>query len=303
MTDAAPFEELRPHLRGLAYRMMGSLAEADDVVQDAYLRWHHEAPTVDHPKAWLSRVVTRLCLDRVKSAQMRRERYVGTWLPEPVADPSALAPQAAATELAADLSVALLLTLERMSPLERAAFLLHDVFDADFDEVARVLDRSPAACRQLAARAREHLRTDRPRFAPPPEAQQRLLQAFGRAARTGDVEALSRLLAEDAICYSDGGGKVPAALQPIRGRDRIARFFGGLAGKSPVPPETQVRVAVLNGLPAFILSNADSVVWQTTAIELDPADHIQTIYIVRNPDKLQHLQPDSRNAPAPPGVQ
>src|SRR3954454_5899397 len=188
------FEAHRGHLLGLAYRMLGSVAEAEDVVQEAYLRWH-EANTdgVSDPRAYLARVVTRLGLDHLKSARVRREHYVGPWLPEPVVDADALS-AGTASEYADDVTVALLLALERLSPLERAAFLLHDVFDLDFAEVARTLGRSEAACRQLASRARTHLREARPRFTAPPEAGERLAGAFLRAARSGEVTALAQLL-------------------------------------------------------------------------------------------------------------
>src|SRR3569623_216401 len=219
-------DRLEPHrafLVRLAYRMLGSIAEAEDIVQDAFLRWQ-ATPTDDviAPRAYLARIVSRLCLDRMKSAQARRETYVGTWLPDPV---SVLPSESRAN----DLSVALLLTLERLSPLERAAFLLHDVFDMDYADVASTLDRSEAACRQLAARAREHVRDARPRYAPNPVATERLGDAFLRAATTGDVAPITAMLAEDAILYTDGGGKRHAALNPIYGRDKILRFLTGVA--------------------------------------------------------------------------
>jgi RNA polymerase sigma-70 factor, ECF subfamily len=181
----ASFEAHRRHLTGLAYRMLGSLAEAQDVVQEAYLRWHRtERDVVEDPRAFLSRVVARLCLDQLKSARVRREHYVGPWLPEPVLDPDALA-AGNQSDYARDLSMALMLTLERLSPPERAAFLLHDVFDMDFEEVAAALGRSAASCRQLAARGRAHVRASRPRFRPSHEECERLVAAFGAAAQSG----------------------------------------------------------------------------------------------------------------------
>ncbi len=200
--------------------MLGSLAEAEDIVQEAYLRWH----AVDHasvvePRAYLSRVVARLALDHLKSARARREIYVGPWLPEPIVDETALAPDAA-SELADDLSLALMTTLERLSPLERAAFLLHDVFDLDFAEVAKTLERGEAACRQLAARARAHVRQARPRFEPAREDVARLTEAFNAAIMAGDVVQLQQMLAEDAVFYADSGGKRPAPVNPLYGGKR-----------------------------------------------------------------------------------
>jgi RNA polymerase sigma-70 factor (ECF subfamily) len=281
---AAGFEPHRAYLVKIAYRMLGSVAEAEDVVQDAFLRWSG-APRdeVAEPRAYLTRTVTRLCVDRLKSARARREQYVGTWLPEPVVEEAA-APGAA---LAHELSVALLVTLERLSPLERAAFLLHDVFELGFDEVARTLERSEAAVRQLAARAREHVREDRPRFHASDEEAARLADAFQAAMIAGDASAISQLLAADAVFYSDGGGKRLAALNPIYGRDRIMRFLIGVTGKrGGVPEPSAIRRAWINGMPGFILHSPDGV--ETLAIEVADGA-IAALYAVRNPDKLRHL--------------
>ncbi|MGA2129148.1 MAG: sigma-70 family RNA polymerase sigma factor [Xanthobacteraceae bacterium] len=280
------FEPHRRRLTGLAYRMLGSLTEAEDIVQEAFLRWHAvDRATVADPRAYLSRVVARLCLDQLKSARVRRETYVGPWLPEPVIDAAALAPDTA-SEYADDLSVALLLTLERLSPLERAAFLLHDVFEVDFPEVARALDRSEAACRQLAARARAHVRQSRPRFAATDEDVARLTDAFHAAVLAGDVPGLAQLLAEDAVLYSDGGGKRSAALNPIRGRDKIIRFYVGLARKRGRPKLRSVRQARINGMPGFIIVDGEG---EVETLALDIRDRrIAALYLVRNPDKLVH---------------
>jgi RNA polymerase sigma-70 factor, ECF subfamily len=284
--DAADaFEPHRAYLVKIAYRMLGSVAEAEDVVQDAFLRWSG-APRdeVAEPRAYLTRTVTRLCVDRLKSARARREQYVGTWLPEPVIEEPADTPGAA---LAHELSVALLVTLERLSPLERAAFLLHDVFELGFDEVARALERSEAAVRQLAARAREHVREDRPRFRASDEEAARLGDAFQAAMIAGDVTAISRLLAADAVFYSDGGGKRAAALNPIYGRDRIVRFLVGVAGKrGGALQASEIRRAWINGMPGFILHSPDGV--ETLAVEVADGT-IAALYAVRNPDKLRHL--------------
>ena len=242
MDPALSFEPHRRRLLGLAYRMLGSLAEAEDAVQDAYLRWHAvDRDQVTDPRAFLTTATTRICLDVLRSARARREEYVGPWLPEPVVDTKALAPDAQ-TELAEDLSIALLLALDRLSPLERAAFLLHDVFDCSFSEVARALDRSEAACRQLASRARTHVREARPRDESVARDRaddattkhEELVSAFVDAARSGDLDALMSMLAEDARLVADGGGKVQAALNVIDGADRIARFIIGVSDEGVV---------------------------------------------------------------------
>ena len=274
------FEPHRDFLVRLAYRMLGSVAEAEDVVQDAFLRWREvDQPAVQQPRAYLARVVSRLCLDRMKAASARRETYVGTWLPEPLVTPPG-------DPLADDLSLALLMTLERLSPLERAAFLLHDVFDMDYADVAQTLDRTEAACRQLAARAREHVRDDRPRFSTDDQTRDQLVEAFMTAAFGGDVARLASLLASDAVMYSDGGGKRSAAPAPIHGRDQILAFFARIAATpSFAAPQPRERVDI-NGLPGFIVHADDGV--QTMAFEL-AGDQIRAIYVVRNPDKLRHL--------------
>ena len=278
MTD--DFETHRSFLVGLAYRMLGSVAEAEDIVQDAFLRWSDTDRTqVTHPRAYLARIVSRLCIDRMKSATARREQYVGTWLPEPVL-------AAPAEPLADDLSVALLLTLERLSPLERAAFLLHDVFDMDYSQIATTLDRSEAACRQLAARARDHVREDRPRFEATDESREKLAGAFLTAMTNGDIDGLARVLADDAVLCTDGGGKKLAALNPIIGKAKILRFFAGVGSKGPIPSADQVERAQINGLPGFLVRTGDGV--ETLALEI-AGDQIVAIYGVRNPDKLRHL--------------
>lgn len=283
---AARFEAHRKYLVGLAYRMLGSVSDAEDIVQDAYLRWQKAGAGVENSRAFLSKVVTRLCLDHLKSARMRRETYVGPWLPEPVFDEAALAAESA-SDLSHDISVALMLTLERLSPLERAAFLLHDVFDIGFAEIADALGRSEAACRQLAARARAHVRAARPRFNRSAEDQSRLAAAFLQAASSGDASALTELLAEDAIFYADGGGKRPASLNPIRGRDNIVRFFVKAAEKGTLPAVAALRPASINGLAGFVVREASGMV-ETVAIESRDG-HISAIYVVGNPDKLKHL--------------
>jgi RNA polymerase sigma-70 factor, ECF subfamily len=280
------FEAHRRALTGLAYRMLGSRAEAEDVVQDAYLRWHSvDSDTIEEPRRYLGTVVTRLCLDRMKSAKARHEIYVGQWLPEPVVDEVFDAEPAG--DLARDLSVALMLMLERLSPLERAAFLLHDVFGLDFAEVAAALGRGDAACRQLAARARAHIDAGRPRFPASQEEGHRLAAAFHEAAASGDLHTLTQLLAKDAVLYTDGGGKRAAAFNPIHGADKILRFLAGVSRKNPALQIMQVRAAIINGLAGFVMGEADGSV-STMAFECS-AGRIAAIYVVRNPEKLRHV--------------
>ncbi len=291
---SATFEPHRRRLLGMAYRMLGSMAEAEDAVQEAYLRWHDtNRDIVNEPRAFLMTTTTRICLDVLKSARMKREEYVGPWLPEPITDTASLAPDAQ-TELAEDLSVALLLALDRLSPLERAAFLLHDVFDYSFSQIADALDRNEAACRQLASRARTRVREARPKGLTPPRGatksidprHQELLSAFISASRSGDVERLTRMLASDARLVTDGGGKVPAALNVIEGNDRIAAFLAGVVRKG-FTDDMSLRFEVVNGLPGLLIVGPNGLV-QTNAFEFD-GDAVTAIYIVRNPDKLKHL--------------
>ena len=290
----ASFEPYRRRLLGLAYRMLGSIADAEDAVQDTYLRWHAtDRNKVSDPKAFLMTTTTRICLDMLTSARARREEYVGPWLPEPVVDTAALAPDSR-TELAEDLSIALLLTLDRLSPLERAAFLLHDVFDFSFGEVAATLERSEAACRQLAARARSHIREVRPLGAAAPPQRpseigakhEQLMSAFVAATRSGDLAALTQLLASDVRVISDGGGKVAAALNVLDGADRVARFLIGGTRKG-MRDDYTVRFAAINGLPGIVVNGPEGPV-QTAAFEIE-GETIRVLYIVRNPDKLRHL--------------
>jgi RNA polymerase sigma-70 factor (ECF subfamily) len=292
---AGSFEPHRQRLLGLAYRMLGSMAEAEDAVQDAYLRWHDvDRAGVGDPRAFLMTTTTRICLDVLRSARVRREEYVGPWLPDPVTDTAALAPDAQ-TELAEDLSVALLLALDRLSPLERAAFLLHDVFDYSFAQVANTLGRNEAACRQLASRARTRVRTERPAGATLALSSsgidarhEQLVSAFVAAARSGDVDRLTEMLAKDARVVSDGGGKVPAALNVIQGADHVAAFLTGVVRKGWTD-DLSARFRAINGLPGLVLSGSAGLV-QTNAFEIEDG-LVKAIYVVRNPDKLRHLKP------------
>lgn len=286
---ATQFEPQRKRLFGLAYRMLGSRAEAEDAVQDAYLRFQAaDISDVAEPAAYLSTIVTRLCLDRLKSAQKRREAYVGTWLPEPlISEEGSYLPEQE-VELAEDLSFALLLTLERLNPIERAAFLLHDVFGMEFEQVGQVLERGPAACRKLAQRAREHVHRERPRLVIDTREEQRLLSAFVDAAESGDLAKLTALLTEDAVLYSDGGGKRLAALNPIVGCDRIARFVLGVRAKGGFQMPRSLNSIRINQLPGAMLKSESG---DLTVVGFEfHARRIARIYLVNNPDKLAHLR-------------
>ena len=281
--DAADrFQPLRPGLVRLAYRMLGSIAEAEDVVQEAYIRWHQtDRSAIREPGGFLSKTVTRLCLDILKSARVKRETYIGPWLPEPVLETEG------ADEMSEDLSMTLMLALERLSPLERAAFLLHDVFGLGFDEVATTLDRDPAAVRQLAARARKNVRADRPRYAIDREQGERMTDAFLAASRSGDLTALRTILAENVVAYTDGGGIRNAALNPLFGFHRVSGLFMGVARKTDFAMPPVLYKGLINGLPGFVTLEPDGIV-QTTAIDIEDG-RIVGIYIVRNPEKLGHL--------------
>ena len=278
--DSASVTALRPRLVRLAYRMLGSVAEAEDAVQDALLRYQRSEVEVDIPAAFLSRTVTRLCLDALKSARRRRETYVGPWLPEPIFD--------AEETVSDDVTFSLMLAPERLSPLERAAFLLHDVFGVGLDEVARALEREPEACRKLATRAREHVREARPRYGVSPERSAQIAQAFYVASRAGDVSRLRQLLAEDVVVYSDGGGKRSAATKPINGRSRAERFYLGIARKYGFRAARFYRPVLIDGLPGFISAGSDGIP-QTTALAIEN-DQIFAIYTVRNPEKLKRVR-------------
>lgn len=278
---AAEFEAQRHRLLRLAYRMLGSFAEAEDVVQEAWLRWSRVEASVDRPSAFLTRIVTRLCLDQMRSARVRRETYVGAWLPDPLV--GSTEPE---EDRADEVTLTLMLALERLSPLERAAFLLHDVFGVALADVAGTLEREPAAVRQLATRARRHVREARPRYAVERAEADRITQAFFAAARDGNVGALQAMLAEDVVLVSDGGGRVLAFHNPIHGMARMLRLFSGLARKHAEPPRL-LRAVSIDGLPGYVSVDRGQVL-QTTALDIRDG-RIAGIYITRNPDKLGHV--------------
>jgi RNA polymerase sigma-70 factor (ECF subfamily) len=283
-----PFDSHRRFLTRLAYRMLGSVSDAEDIVQEAWLRWREsERAEIAQPRAFLARIVTRLCLDQMKSARSRREFYVGSWLPEPLVE--ALGGETPA-DAGLDAPIALMLALERLSPLERAAFLLHDIFEMDFAEIARTIDRSESACRQLAKRAREHVRIDMPpRNKVDPVEAKRFVDAFFKAAHKADPSDLQALLAQDVAFHSDGGGKVLAVINPLYGIDRVSRFFAGINAKLAHrdKPTTLFKPVMINGLPGYLsLERGETL--QATALDIRDG-RVQAIYIVRNPDKLRHL--------------
>jgi RNA polymerase sigma-70 factor (ECF subfamily) len=281
-TDAeaarASFDPLRPKLMRVAYHMLGSVPDAEDMVQEAFIRWMKaDRGEVREPEAFLCRTVTRLCLDLLKSARRQREAYIGPWLPDPVVEDDAVE----------DVTLPLMLVLERLSPLERAAFLLHDVFGLEFREIGEVIQRDAAACRQLATRARMHVREARPRFKVEKQRGLELAEAFFQASRSGDVRALGALLTADVAAYADGGGKRPAAVEPVRGRDAVVALFERVTAYLREHPSTLIRMAFVNGLPGFVTREADGEL-QTTALLLEEG-RVAAIYVMRNPDKLRHL--------------
>jgi RNA polymerase sigma-70 factor (ECF subfamily) len=275
---AASFDPLRPKLMRVAYRMLGTVADAEDVLQEAFIRWMKaDRDEVREPEAFLRRTVTRLCLDQLKSARRQRETYLGPWLPDPVVE----------EQEEEDVTLPLMLALERLSPLERAAFLLHDVFGLEFEEVATTIQRDATACRQLAARARAHVREARPRFQVDKRRGLEVAEAFFTASRSGDMKALSAILAADVSIHADGGGKRPAAMKPIVGFDAVMKAHEKLAVHFKHNGSKLVRAGFVNGLPGFITLEADGEL-QTTALDIEDGK-VAAIYVVRNPDKLRHL--------------
>jgi RNA polymerase sigma-70 factor, ECF subfamily len=283
------FESLRPLMFSIAYRMLASVSEAEDTVQEAFLRYQRaldNGDEIESPKAYLSAVVTRLAIDQLRSARMRRETYVGQWLPEPLLtddDPAALA------ERADSLSMAFLLLLERLSPVERAVFLLHDVFAYGYDEVAAIVGKSEANCRQLASRARRHVEAEKPRFEASQRERDELAARFFAAVSDGDVDGLVDMLAADVVVYGDGGGKAPQWGRPIVGADRVSRLFATL-GRQMAELSVTATLHEVNGQPGAVVRDAEGQVVNVLSLEIvDGA--VQTIRSVINPDKLHHLGP------------
>jgi RNA polymerase sigma-70 factor (ECF subfamily) len=280
--DAHAFEAHRAALASIAYRMLGSASEADDVVQDAWLRWQvtpHEE--VRSARAYLSKVVTRLCLDRLKSARAQRETYVGPWLPEPVRTATEDEPLARAESI----SLAFLVLLESLGPLERAVYLLHEIFDYSHAEVAEIVGKGEATCRQILHRARKAVAARRPRFAPSKEAHHRMLDAFAAACASTDPAAIEGLLAEEITSWGDGGGKAAASRRPLHGRHDVARAWAGFYRKAP--PGTSVVVEEINGWPALVI-RIDGRIAGVISLETD-GERIFALRSVVNPDKLARL--------------
>ena len=287
-TDA--HEDLRPLAFSIAYRMVGSVAEAEDLVQEALLRMiraEEQGQAIESPQAFVSAVVTRLSIDHLRSARVRRESYIGPWLPEPLlTDPEPGPDQRA--ETSDSLSQAFLVLLEQLSPVERAVFLLREVFGYDYDQIARVVERSPDNCRQLLVRAKRHVEDGRPRFDADRAKRAELAESFLRAAADGDTDALVSMLAADAAAYGDGGGKVVAARRPIHGAAKVAKFIAGVVDLGRRRGGYGIRPAWVNHQPGFVISTPEGGVDAVWA--LDVADGVvQSVRIVRNPDKLGHL--------------
>ncbi len=281
MPHETQFEEHRPLLFSLAYRMLGTRADAEDIVQDAYLRWQSASKEeVRQPKSYLTTVVARLSLDSLKSARRKRETYVGEWLPEPIVEP----PGTSAAEMAESLSLAFLHILETLSPDERVAFLLREVFDSDYAEIATTLDTSESNCRQLIARARKHIRDRRPRFKVDRARQQSVLEKFLIAAQTGDPSQLLPLLSPEVEMHSDGGGKVAATINPIYGADKVSRFFKGLANKG-VTIGLKAKFVNVNSAPGVVLMQGENT-HSVVTIELNEESQIHRIFFIVNPEKL-----------------
>jgi RNA polymerase sigma-70 factor (ECF subfamily) len=278
---------LRRHAFGVAYRMLGSVEDAEDVAQEAMLRLGRVEAAPREPAAWLTTTATRLAIDQTRRAHVRRESYVGPWLPDPLVGYGAPGP-AERAELADSLSQAFLVVLERLTALERAAFLLREVFDCEYAEIAGVLQRNEASCRQLVARARRHVHEARPRFDADAEQHERLLRSFLAAAEDGDLAALEAVLAEDAVLLSDGGGRVSAARRPIVGPAKIARLMAAIARRRREGGGAVAVAATVNGLPGRVFREADGRI--TDVLTIDVVDgRIRTVHNVRNPDKLAHV--------------
>src|SRR5215203_5723303 len=290
---AAPdvtLDELRPLLFSLAYRMVGSVGEAEDLVQEAFVRLLRSEREVDDAKAFLTTVVTRLAIDHLRSARVRRESYVGEWLPEPLVREAAPGP-AERAESDETLSLAFLTLLERLTPVERAVYVLHDLFGYSHDEIAEFVGKSVANCRQILARARRHVDAGRPRFEPSRREREALLERFLEAARAGNVAGLVELLAADAVSYADGGGKVRATPRPIHGAEKVARLWASISDPTRIGPYT-VRVADVNGQPGAIAIGPDGSVLGVMTLQVADG-RVQSVWAVVNPDKLARVQPAS----------
>ncbi|HEY1357787.1 MAG TPA: RNA polymerase sigma-70 factor [Thermoleophilaceae bacterium] len=280
-------ETVRRRAFGVAYRMLGTVSEAEDVAQEAVIRLARAEGAIDEPAAWVTTVATRLSLDVLRSARKRRETYVGPWLPEPLIGDSEPGP-AEQTELSDTLSQAFLVILERLTPVERAAYILREVFDYDYARIGEIVDRSEENCRQIVTRARKHIEASRPRFDPDEALRDELLRRFIAAAREGDVEQLEEMLAEDVVAYADGGGKISAARKLLVGRERVAKVMAKIASKTERHGPFDVELVKVNGQPGRIMRMADGTLWDVLTIDVVDGK-VQAIRIIRNPDKLRHV--------------
>jgi RNA polymerase sigma-70 factor (ECF subfamily) len=292
------YQELRPYIFAIAYRMVSSVTDAEDIVQEAFLRFHRatsQGEVVESPKAYLAAVTTRLGIDHLRSAHVRRESYIGPWLPEPLLTDEA--PDVAGhAETADTLSLAFLVLLESLSPVERAVFLLRDVFGYGYDEIGRVVDKSEDNCRQIAVRARRQVDAKKPRFEASRQRKEELARRFFAAAVEGDTEGLLGLLSADVVAYGDGGGKGPALRQPVFGRDRVARLFASFRGRAEELRVTSLQPAAVNGQPGAIFFDPQG--HPIVVVSLDIADdQVQAVRAVSNPDKLGHLRHASAEDP------
>jgi len=276
------FESLRPYLLALSYRMLGAVADAEDTVQEAYLRWHRaDHPIIKEPRAWFTRVCTRLCLDRIKAGRARREQYPGQWLPEPFVE------DRRTMEIDETISMALVHTLQRLSVRERAVFILHDIFDYKFREISAILEVTPATCRQIASRARARIQGDRPRFEIDSARAREMTDAFLRAIDHGDHGQLQAMLMDEVMLTSDGGGQVQAVPKPIEGQLKVARFLLAVLSRGKPSQPVSRRDIHFNGAPGVLLFHADGT---TSALQLTVStDGVRAIYIQRNPKKLKRL--------------
>ncbi|MEA2437936.1 MAG: hypothetical protein QOF65_2492 [Thermoleophilaceae bacterium] len=292
--------ELRPAAFGIAYRMLGSVAEAEDVVQEALLRVHaalEAGERIESPRAYVATIATRLSIDQLRSARARRESYVGEWLPEPLVSDSGDDP-ASQAEMADSLSLAFLVLLESLSPEQRAVLLLHDVFDYGYGEIARIVGKSEDNARQLATRARRHVEERRPRFESSREKRDELARRFFAAAEEGDLGALEALLAHDVTLHGDGGGKVPALARSLHGRSRVARTLRAWARQAARIPGVALRLVDVNGQPGAVARDGDGRVISVMALEIAGGE-IRSVSSIVNPEKLQHLGPVAYVAPWP----
>jgi RNA polymerase sigma-70 factor (ECF subfamily) len=283
ITSLEAFNHHRRLLFGIAYRMLGTVSDAEDMVQETFLRWQQTPETrVQSVKNYLATTITRLCIDHLKSARVRREQYVGPWLPEPLLTHQDPAEQ---VELADSLSMAFLVMLERLSPSERAVFLLREVFEYDYPEIAQIVDKNPENCRQILRRSRQHLATERPRFSVSPQQQEQITSQFLDASSQGNLQDLLMLLAKDVTFWSDSGGQVPAALKPIQGAMKVARFL--LAIQQKWLPTASAELVEINGQSSMLIRSGNDI-HSVMSFEIVEG-YIQTIYSVRNPEKLKRL--------------